>query len=71
MVTTGKIIEYLDNGKFVCAFVTECQNKRTRSLNQNGREINLPFSPYRPLFLGYPPDRPEEGRADQDTQVHQ
>ncbi len=44
MVTTGKIIEYLDNGKFVCAFVTECQNKRTRSLNQNGREINLPFS---------------------------
>jgi exoribonuclease II len=44
MVTTGKIIEYLENGRFVCAFVTECQNKRTRSLNQNGREINLPFS---------------------------
>ncbi|MDR3631262.1 MAG: RNB domain-containing ribonuclease [Desulfocapsaceae bacterium] len=44
MVTSGKIIEYLENGKFVCAFVTECQNKRTRSLNQNGREINLPFS---------------------------
>jgi len=44
MVTTGKIIEYLDNGRFVCAFVTECQNKRTRSLNQNGREVNLPFS---------------------------
>ncbi len=44
MVTAGNIIEYLDNGKFVCAFVTDCQNKRTRSLNQNGREINLPFS---------------------------
>ena len=44
MVTSGKIIEYLENGKFVCAFVTECQSKRTRSLNQNGREINLPFS---------------------------
>ncbi len=44
MVTSGKIIEYLDNGRFVCAFVTECQNKRTRSLNQNGREVNLPFS---------------------------
>ena len=44
MVTSGKIIEYLDNGKFVCAFVTECQDKRTRSLNQNGREVNLPFS---------------------------
>jgi len=42
MVTSGKIIEYLDNGKFVCAFVTECQDKRTRSLNQNGREVNLP-----------------------------
>lgn len=44
MVTSGNIIEYLDNGKFVCAFVTESQNKRTRSLNQNGREIALPFS---------------------------
>lgn len=44
MVTSGNIIEYLENGKFVCALVTECQNKRTRSLNQNGREINLPLS---------------------------
>ena len=44
MVTSGKIIEYLENGKFVCAFVTECQSKRIRSLNQNGREVNLPFS---------------------------
>jgi exoribonuclease II len=44
MVTSGNIIEYLDNGKFVCAFVTESQNKRTRSLNQNGREVILPFS---------------------------
>jgi exoribonuclease II len=44
MVTSGKIIEYLENGKFVCAFVSECQNKRTRSLNQNGREVLLPFS---------------------------
>ena len=44
MVTSGKIVEYLENGKFVCAFVTECQSNRTRSLNQNGREVNLPFS---------------------------
>jgi exoribonuclease II len=44
MVTSGNIIEYLDNGKFVCAFVTESQNNRTRSLNQNGREVVLPFS---------------------------
>jgi exoribonuclease II len=44
MVTSGKIIEYLDNGKFICAFVTECHDKRTRSLNQNGKEVLLPFS---------------------------
>lgn len=44
MVFNGKIIEYLDNGKFVCALVTESQPKRLRLINQNGREINLPIS---------------------------
>lgn len=44
MILTGKIIEYLDNGKFVCALVTESQPKRLRLINQNGREINLPVS---------------------------
>lgn len=43
-ITSGKVIEYLDNGKFVCGYVTESQPKRVRLLNQNGRELNLPIS---------------------------
>lgn len=44
MIYTGKIIEYLDNGKFVCALVTETQPKRLRLLTQSGKELNLPTS---------------------------
>lgn len=44
MIVAGKLIEYLDNGKFICALVTESQPKRLRLMNQNGRELNLPTS---------------------------
>ena len=44
MIVAGKLIEYLDNGKFVCALVVESQLKRLRLINQNGREVNLPVS---------------------------
>ncbi len=44
MITTGNLIEYLDNGRFICALVTESKTKRLRLVNQNGREINLPVS---------------------------
>ncbi len=44
MIASGKLIEYLDNGKFICAFVTESQTKRVRLINQNEREVNLPVS---------------------------
>ncbi len=44
MIGAGKLIEYLDNGKFICALVTESQPKRLRLINQNGRELNLPVS---------------------------
>jgi exoribonuclease-2 len=44
IINPGKIIEYLDNGKFVCGLVIECQPKRLRLINQNGREVNLPAS---------------------------
>jgi exoribonuclease II len=44
MIVTGKLIEYLDNGKFMCALVAESQAKRLRLINQNGRELNLPVS---------------------------
>ncbi len=44
MIAAGKLIEYLDNGKFICALVTESQPKRLRLLTQTGREVNLPVS---------------------------
>lgn len=44
MSSTGKLIEYLDGGKFLCAYVTGSQVKRLRLINQNGREMNLPLS---------------------------
>jgi len=44
MTATGKLIEYLDGGKFLCAYVTGGQEKRLHLLNQNGREMNLPLS---------------------------
>ncbi|MBU0961634.1 MAG: RNB domain-containing ribonuclease [Proteobacteria bacterium] len=44
MTAPGKLIEYLDGGKFLCAYVTGGQAKRLRLLNQNGREMNLPLS---------------------------
>jgi exoribonuclease II len=44
MIIAGKLIEYIDNGKFVCALVIESQVKRLRLINQNGREVNLPVS---------------------------
>ena len=42
MILPGRVIEYLDNGKFICAYVTELQEKRARLINQNGKEVLLP-----------------------------
>ncbi len=44
MISAGKLIEYIDGGKFVVALVTESQANRVRLINQNGRELNLPSS---------------------------
>ena len=44
MVAQGTLIEYLDNGRFVCALVTACEDKRLRLINQNGREVLLPIA---------------------------
>ena len=44
MAWPGKIIEYIEQGKFICAWVEEDAGKRLRLLNQNGREVNLPTS---------------------------
>ena len=44
MSLQGKIVEYLDQSKFICALVTQDSGKRLRILNQNGREVNLPLA---------------------------
>jgi exoribonuclease II len=44
MTLQGKLIEYIEQGRFICALVLEDQNKRLRLLNQNGRDVNLPLS---------------------------
>ncbi len=41
MTLDGRIIEYLENGKFICAFVTADDGSRLHLLNQNGRELSL------------------------------
>lgn len=44
MTLDGRIVEYLENGKFICAFVVEDTGNRLRLLNQNSRELNLPLN---------------------------
>jgi len=43
MTLKGRIVEYLENGKFICAYVHEDNGTRLHLLNQNCREINLPL----------------------------
>ncbi len=44
MISKGNIVEYIDNGKFVCGLVTEASEKRLHIINQNRREVSLPIS---------------------------
>lgn len=44
IILQGRIIEYMEQGRFVCAMVLGEENKRLRLVNQNGREVNLPLS---------------------------
>jgi len=37
----GKIIEYVEHGKFICAAVMDDSGNRLHLLNQNGREVSL------------------------------
>lgn len=41
MSFSGKIVEYIEHGKFICAMVIGEEAKRLRLINQNGREIKL------------------------------
>jgi exoribonuclease-2 len=44
MAFQGTIIEYLDNGKFICAFVVAESDRRLNILTQNGRDATLPVA---------------------------
>lgn len=44
MISQGSLIEFIDGGKFNCAFVTDNTGTRLRLLGQNGRDINMPQS---------------------------
>lgn len=44
MALQGAIIEYIEQGRFICAMVVDEDSKRLRLINQNGREVNLPLS---------------------------
>ncbi|MDG4474549.1 ribonuclease catalytic domain-containing protein [Thiovibrio frasassiensis] len=44
MALLGAIIEYMEQGRFICAMVLDEDSKRLRLINQNGREVNLPLS---------------------------
>jgi len=37
-----KIVEYLENGKFICGFVARDNGNRLHIINQHNRELNLP-----------------------------
>lgn len=40
----GRIVEYIDRQKVICAVVLEVRDKRLRMLNENNREVILPVS---------------------------
>ncbi|MGW8161141.1 MAG: ribonuclease catalytic domain-containing protein [Desulfobulbales bacterium] len=42
MTFDGRIVEYLENGKFICGFVLAENTSRLHLLNQNSRELTLP-----------------------------
>ncbi len=42
MTLQKKLIEYIDQGRFLCALVVDDNGKRLRLINQNGRDVNLP-----------------------------
>lgn len=49
MIPQGSLVEYIDGGKFICAFVTATSGTQVRLLGQNGRDSNL--SPSRLLTV--------------------
>jgi len=44
ILVPGKLVEFIDAGKFICAYITEASGSRLRLLTQTGREVNLSAS---------------------------
>lgn len=42
MTSSGNIVEYVEQGKFICGVVLDATSTRLKIFNQNGRELNLP-----------------------------
>lgn len=41
MISQGSLVEFIDGGKFICAYVTATTGSQLRLLGQNGRDTNL------------------------------
>lgn len=44
MIAPGKVIEFIDGGRFFCGLVNNVAERKIHLLNQNGREMHLPES---------------------------
>ena len=55
-ISPGSLVEFIDAGKFISAYVTDHTGSRLRLLGQNGRDINL--SPSRLKKKSRHPARP-------------
>jgi exoribonuclease-2 len=63
MISPGSLVEYIDAGKFHCAYVTDATGSRLRLLGQRGRDLNLPRS--RIVLVSQKPHALETGRDQQ------
>ncbi|MFO7584563.1 MAG: hypothetical protein R6W69_07525, partial [Anaerolineales bacterium] len=61
MSFSGKIVEYIEHGKFICGLVIGEEAKRFRLINQNGREIKLAMA-----RVLHQTDRPVNGGASRE-----
>ncbi|MDH5298400.1 MAG: ribonuclease catalytic domain-containing protein [Desulfobulbaceae bacterium] len=61
MTAQGRVGEYIEHGKFICALVLEDSGKRLHLLNQNGREVSLSMSRLVHLArVAHPVQKPRE-----------
>ncbi len=63
MISPGSLVEYIDAGKFLCAYVTDATGSRLRLLGQRGRDLNLPRS--RIILVSKKPHPLDTGRDNQ------